>query len=191
MPHVTYFVATSLDGRIAGPGDDLAFLELFAGTFAEGPYNMNRLIAGFDSLVMGAATYRFIAGHVGDGGRERWPYGATPTWVLSRAAPLPPVPGGEAVIHAQGDVAAVLADVAARGLSRTWLVGGGNLAAQFLAADLVDEIILGIAPAVLGAGPALADGIFPLRTFDLADVQRDGRALALRYVRAAAAPADP
>ncbi|MFO1067544.1 MAG: dihydrofolate reductase family protein [Geminicoccaceae bacterium] len=183
MPHVTYFVAASLDGRIAGPGDDLAFLELFAGTFADGPYNMSRLIAGFDSLVMGAATYRFIAGHVGDGSRERWPYGETPTWVLSRAPALPPIPGAEAVIHARGDIAAVVDGIAARGLSRTWLVGGGNLAAQFLAADLVDELILGLAPAILGAGPPLADGALPLRTFDLADVQRDRDALALRYVR--------
>jgi riboflavin biosynthesis pyrimidine reductase len=183
MPHVTYFVATSLDGRIAGPGDDLAFLDLFAGTFADGPYNMDRLIAGFDSLVMGAASYRFIAGHVGKGGRERWPYGDTPAWVLSSAPTLPAIPGAEAVIQARGDIAAVMADIAARRLSRTWLVGGGNLAAQFFAADLVDEIILGLAPAVLGAGPALADGTFPLRTFDLADVQRDGGVLALRYVR--------
>ena len=50
--------------------------------------------------------------------------------------------------------------IGARGLKRTWLVGGGDVAGQLLAHDLIDELILTVAPALVGRGPALADGEF-------------------------------
>ena len=37
-----------------------------------------------------------------------------------------------------------------------WVVGGGNLAAQFAAAGLLDEIILSVIPVILGDGQAPA-----------------------------------
>lgn len=36
-----------------------------------------------------------------------------------------------------------------------WVVGGGNVAAQFVAAGLVDEMIVSYAPCSLGAGARL------------------------------------
>ena len=64
--------------------------------------------------------------------------------------------------------------IESRGLKRTWLVGGGDLAGQLLADDLLDELILTIAPALVGTGPALADGAFPLRRFTLTRMERFG-----------------
>jgi dihydrofolate reductase len=183
MPHVTYFVGASLDGRIAGPGDDLAFLDPFEGTFPGGPYHMETVIAGFDSLVMGASTFRVIRDRIATGLHPTWPYGERPAWVVTHAPELPPVPDAPNLRTFAGDVRQLVARIDP-GLTRTWLVGGGDLAGQFLAADLIDEIILGIAPALLGRGPALAEGAFPPRAFRLADVQRSGSAAALRYERA-------
>ena len=182
MPHVTYFVGASLDGRLAGPGDDLAFLDLFAGTFPDGPYHMETVIAGFDSLVMGASTFRVIRDRIATGLHPTWPYGDRPAWIATHAPGLPAVPGAPDLRPFAGDVRRPVARMDPA-LTRTWLVGGGDLAGQFLAADLIDEIILGIAPALLGQGPALAEGVFPIRAFRLADVQRSGSAVALRYVR--------
>ena len=71
MLHLTCFVGALLDGRPAGPGDDLAFLDLFENTFPDSPYHMARVIAGFDSLAMGAATFRII--------RDRTATGLQPT----------------------------------------------------------------------------------------------------------------
>jgi dihydrofolate reductase len=183
MPHVTYFGAVSLDGRLAGPGDDLAFLDLFEGTFPDGPYHMEIVIAGFDSLVMGATTFRVIRERIAAGLHPTWPYGDRPAWVATHAPELPHVPDAPDLRPFAGDVRQLVAQIDP-GLTRTWLVGGGDLAGQFLAADLVDKIILGIAPALLGRGPALAEGTFPLRAFHLADLQRSGSAVALRYERA-------
>jgi len=45
-------------------------------------------------------------------------------------------------------------NVAAKG-KNVWLAGGGDLVGQFVDHGLLDEIILGIAPALLGAGVPL------------------------------------
>jgi dihydrofolate reductase len=183
MPHVTYFAGASLDGRLAGPGDDLAFLDLFEGTFPDGPYHMETVIAGFDSLVMDASTFRVIRDRIATGLHPTWPYGERPTWIATHAPELPPVPDASDLRPFAGDVRQLVAEINPE-LKRTWLVGGGGLAGQFLAADLIDEIILGIAPALPGRGSALAEGIFPPRAFRLADVQCSGSAVAVRYKRA-------
>ena len=81
--------------------------------------------------------------------------------------------------------------IGGRGHRRTWLVGGGDLAGQLLAADLLDELILTVAPTLLGLGPALADGEFPLRRFRLTGLERFGDDGArLRYERERVAKED-
>jgi len=85
----------------------------------------------------------------------------------------------------EGDVAAVLAEIEAAGAGQVWLCGGGDLAAQALAADRVDEVVVTVAPTVLGAGPALFDGErLPARRFRLAECQpAGGDAARLRWTR--------
>jgi diaminohydroxyphosphoribosylaminopyrimidine deaminase/5-amino-6-(5-phosphoribosylamino)uracil reductase len=53
------------------------------------------------------------------------------------------------------DPAALLAELYDRDVRRALLEGGPALAAAFLRAGLVDEILLHLAPKLLGAGPAL------------------------------------
>lgn len=68
--------------------------------------------------------------------------------------------------------------------SSSWLVGGGHLAGQLLADDLLDELFLTVAPTLVGRGPALADGDFPLRRFTLTELERFGDdGVRLRYER--------
>ncbi len=164
-PRVVYYAALSLDGRIAAPDHDLAFLETLAGG-PEGDYDA--FFAGVDSLILGGGTWRFVVRH------GSWPYRDTPSWVVTHAERLEPLAGAERVERFAGDVAELLALIGDRGLSRTWLVGGGDLAAQLLAADLLDELVLTVAPTLVGRGPALADGGFPLRQFRLLELARFG-----------------
>jgi dihydrofolate reductase len=173
---IVYYAALSIDGRIAGPDHDLSFLQTLEGGPESGDYLA--FYAGVDSLVMGAGTWEFMVRH------GSWPYAGKPTWVVTHAETLAPLPGAEPVERFAGDLAELAALISARGLERTWLVGGGDLAGQLLAADLLDELILTVAPTLVGRGPSLADGAFPLPRFRLAEVERYHlNGVRLRYER--------
>ncbi len=170
---IVYYAAMSLDGRISGPDHDLSFLQTLTA-----PNDYEDFYAGVDSLLMGARTWDFMVRH------GSWPYAGKPMWIVTHAQTLAELPGAEPVEPFAGDVAELVRLIGERGLQRTWLVGGGDLAGQFLAADLLDELVLTVAPALLGVGPALADGEFPARRFRLAELAPFGEnGVRVRYER--------
>ena len=178
MPtHVVYYAAMSLDGRISGPDHDLSFLQTLSSGPEGGDYAS--FYAGVDSLIMGARTWDFMVRH------GSWPYTDKPTWIVTHADSLAPLAGAEPVERFAGDLADLAELISARELRRTWLIGGGDLAGQMLAADRLDELVLSVAPTLVGRGPALADGEFPLREFELVELARLGKdGVRLRYERA-------
>jgi dihydrofolate reductase len=173
---IAYYVAMSLDGRIAGPEHDLSFLQ----TLAQGPggYGYDEFIAGIDGLVVGASSWDFMKDYA-------WTYGERPVWVLTHRDEIQAVEGADMHVFS-GDVGELISELEGTGLEHVWVIGGGNVVGQFLAVDRVDELIVTVAPTFLGRGPALADGEFPLRRFRLVRVDRaegeDG--VQLRYERA-------
>jgi dihydrofolate reductase len=143
-----YYTATSLDGFLATPDDDVAWLDARPPP-AEDTYTP--FFAKVGALCMGASTYRFLLRHVASG--NPWPY-AQPTWVFTHH-PLP-VPDGADIRFVQGDVRPVhdaMRDAA--GAKDIWVCGGGSLAAQFLAAGLLDELVVTVASCTLGEGKPL------------------------------------
>jgi dihydrofolate reductase len=63
-------------------------------------------------------------------------------------------------------------------------MGGGEIARDFLQADLVDEIHLGIVPVLLGEGLPLFPSGFPQRNFALMENKSFSRGLiSLKYKR--------
>ena len=108
---------------------------------------------------MGATTYEWIVEH-----GKSWPY-ELPSWVFTHRRLEA---ASEHVRFASGDVAPVHAEMveAAGGRSR-WIVGGGDLAGQFAAAGLLDEVIVYIAPVTLGVGAPLLPRHVELRLEEL------------------------
>ncbi len=152
-----YFTATSLDGFIATEDDSLEWL-FTLGDLSESSYPA--FIAEVGALAMGSATYEWMLRNadkmIAETG-SAWPY-AQPTWVFSRRT-LPTVAGAD-IRFAQGDVRRIHADMqAAAGGRNLWIVGGGDLAGQFHDAGLLDELIVQVGSATLGAGKPL----FPRR----------------------------
>jgi 5-amino-6-(5-phosphoribosylamino)uracil reductase len=78
-------------------------------------------------------------------------------------------------------------DLAARGVERLMVEGGGTVHTQFLTADLVDELQLVVAPVFVGDSHAprfVRDGRFPwnpARRATLASVRQIGDVVLLRY----------
>jgi 5-amino-6-(5-phosphoribosylamino)uracil reductase len=79
------------------------------------------------------------------------------------------------------------ADLAARGVDRLLVEGGGTVHTQFLTDDIVDELQLTVAPVFVGDSHAprfVRDGIFPwslARRAELVEVQKLGDVVLLRY----------
>jgi dihydrofolate reductase len=146
-----YYTACSLDGFIATEDDSLEWL------FPLGDVNDTgypRFIAEVGALAMGAATFEWMLRHVvqGDHG-SRWPY-AQPAWVFTHRQ-LAGVPGAD-VRFAQGDVRPVHAQMRTAAAGRNlWIVGGGDLAGQFVDAGLLDDIIVQVGSVTLGRGKPL------------------------------------
>lgn len=99
--------------------------------------------------------------------------------------------GAVASVVSAGDqvgLAAVLSDLAARGISRLLVEGGARVHAEFLAAGLADELHLVIAPLFVGdpAAPRFAqNGIFPPALsgrLRLAGASQIGDVALLRYL---------
>ena len=172
---IVYYAALSLDGRIAGPDHDLSFLQ----TLSRGPEgDYERFYQDVDSLIMGGGTWEFMVRH------GSWPYSDKPTWLVSRSHAPDELPDAGPLETFAGDLRELVGLIESRGFTRTWLIGGGDLAGQLLEADLLDELILTFAPTMVGRGPALADGGFPLRRFRPVEVAPFGETGArLRYVR--------
>jgi 5-amino-6-(5-phosphoribosylamino)uracil reductase len=86
----------------------------------------------------------------------------------------------------QADLAAVLADLAARGVRRLMVEGGGKVLAQFLAEGLADELNLVVAPIFVGdpAAPRIggASASTPRRRMHLAEARLIGDVVLLRYL---------
>ncbi|MEU5565122.1 MULTISPECIES: RibD family protein [Micromonospora] len=84
-------------------------------------------------------------------------------------------------------LAEVLADLAARGVRRLMVEGGGSVHAQFLAAGLVDELHLVLAPFFVGdcrAPRFVVDGRYPWhpgRRAAVAEVRQIGDVVLVRY----------
>jgi 5-amino-6-(5-phosphoribosylamino)uracil reductase len=92
------------------------------------------------------------------------------------------VDGGDPV-----DMQRISEDLAARGVQRLMVEGGGTLHTQFLTADLADELQLVVAPFFVGDSDAsrfVRDGSFPWhpgRRATLAEVRQIGDVVLLRY----------
>ena len=144
-----YFTATSLDGYIAGPNHSLDWLFQFGN---EDP-SYNDFIKDVGAIVMGSSTYEWILKHDTFADRDKpkpWLYNQ-PAWVFTSRS-LQTVPNAD-IRFVKGNVLPVYQEIVKNiGEKNLWIVGGGNLAAQFHEHGLLDEMIVTIAPVILTDG---------------------------------------
>lgn len=149
MTRFQYFVASSIDGFIATDDDQLDWLTDFD-SYAGRKETYDEFLADVGAIVMGADTYRVVlAAETGT-----WPYGSIPTWVFTHKE-LPGFADAD-ITFVRGDIDEFVPDILAdAGAGNVWVLGGGQLAGQFLAAGRLDELILTIVPVLLGGGKPL------------------------------------
>jgi len=139
-PFVIYKAAATLDGRVTIPGQRWV-------TGEEARRAVHELRADVDAVAVGGGTARADRPRLDARGVET-PNGQPRRLVFSRG----PLPDGLDLELRSGPLADELAALAAEGVQSLLLEGGPTLAAAFFAADLVDKLLLFVAPATAGAG---------------------------------------
>jgi dihydrofolate reductase len=171
MRNVVLGLGISLDGYIARPDGSVDFL------FMPKDYSMGPFFATIDTALMGRKTYdvalKMGGGSYNDSGLK--------SYVFSHSQP-PGVRGG--VTFVKESLVPFVEKLRKQAGKNIWLMGGGVLVCDFLKADLVDELYLGVVPLLLGEGLPLFPPGFPQREFSLLENKTFSKGLiALRYAR--------
>jgi diaminohydroxyphosphoribosylaminopyrimidine deaminase/5-amino-6-(5-phosphoribosylamino)uracil reductase len=149
-PFVTYKAAMTLDGRLTIPGERWISGE-------ESRHLVHELRAGSDAVAVGMGTVHADAPQLT----------ARDVEVVRQPRRLAfgrgPLPKGSDLELRTGPPADELAQLAADGVQSLLLEGGSRLAAAFLRKDLIDKLLVFVAPKLAGEGPRLFDGETPPR----------------------------
>ncbi len=141
------YIATSLDGYIADRNNSVDWLNELP-TEEGNDLGWSDFMERVDALVMGRNTIDLVLSM-----DVPWHY-KLPVFVLSNS--LQEVPAGyeDKFEILSGDVSEVVETLAKRGYDNLY-VDGGQVIQQFLAKDLIDEMIITTIPVLLGAGISL------------------------------------
>ena len=134
------FCGVSVDGFLARTNHTFDFLD--AG--GQAPHGFDEFYAGVNVLVIGRNTFEVVQSF------GRWPYGQKPVVVLSsRPIDFSSIKG--VVEQMSGAPAAIVAQLSARGCQHAYIDGGITIQ-RFLAAGLIDRLIVTRVPILIGTG---------------------------------------
>jgi dihydrofolate reductase len=195
MTRVIAGITTSIDGYITGPedgpgcglgiGGERLHYWVFGGPWSydtptrgeptgEDKVWFDAAMAETGAVVTGRGTYE-AAGHWGDTN----PWGVPVFVVTSRPEEQPP--GDDFIfVGSVTDAVERATSAAARG-THVHVMGGADVIRQALAAHLVDELSIIIAPVVLGAGKRLFDGFTDSIEFEHLGVRQSPFATFIDY----------
>lgn len=137
MRKIVLFVATSIDGYIAGKDGNVDWL------FTEGDFGYQAFYDSIDTTLMGFNTFDFISQF------EEFPYEDKKNYVFTRRKRDTK---DKPVEFVYGDVVSFIQKLKEEDGKNIWLVGGGQINSILLNANLIDQMIISIHPTALGDG---------------------------------------
>lgn len=170
MRKVVLGLGISLDGYIARPDGAVDFL------FMPKDYSMGPFFATIDTAIMGRKTYEDALKMGGGFGGSKMK-----TYVFSHSQP----PGERRGVTFVSQSPKAFVDKLRKPPGKNiWLMGGGELARDFLKDDVVDELYIGVVPVLIGEGRPLFPSVFPQREFALLENKTFSKGMiALKYAR--------
>lgn len=137
MRKVVLFIATSLDGFIAGEDGSTDWL------YTDGDFGYQEFYNSIDTTIMGYNTYYYIK-HF-----PEFPYPDKKNYVFTRKQRAI---DNNPVEFVFGDVVEYVKKLKRKEGKNIWLVGGGQINTILHNANLIDQMIISIHPIALGNG---------------------------------------
>ncbi|WPR70337.1 dihydrofolate reductase family protein [Flavobacterium sp. NG2] len=146
MRKLSLFIATSLDGYIAKPNDDLSFLKIVE---KEGEdYGYAEFTATIDTIIIGRKTYDYVVKEIG---ASHYDNGKRDVYVITRTR--------RSDIGKVKFYTGVLNELVKKLKNETgktiYCDGGAEIINELLKNDLIDELIISVIPILLGNGTRL------------------------------------
>jgi dihydrofolate reductase len=138
---LSVFCGVSVDGFLARPNHTVDFLR----TGEQVPHGFEEFYGSVDVVVIGRRTYEFVLTF------GKWLYGKKPVVVLS-SGPLDFswIKGG-VVEQMSGEPVEIVAGLKARSFKHAYIDGGVTIQ-RFLAAGLIDRLVITRVPVLIGEG---------------------------------------
>ncbi len=141
---VILYIATSLDGYIAKPNDDLSFLSIVQ---KEGEdYGYNSFINSVDTVILGRKTYDWVMTQVSE-----FPHADKNTFVITRTAK--PDTGNTSFYT--GNLKELVLNLKTGLGKNIFIDGGAEIVNELLRENLIDEFIISVIPILVGNGTRL------------------------------------
>ncbi len=137
------YIAASLDGYIAGPDNDLDWLEQLPNP-DDDDFGFEDHMASIDAVVMGRGTFDAVSTF------RPWPYDKPVLVVSSTLGEIAEDLSGSVEVIS-GSPNEVVDRCRQKGLDDLY-IDGGRLVTSFLEAGLIDEMTISWIPVLLGAG---------------------------------------
>lgn len=146
MRKLSLFIATSLDGYIAKPDDDLSFLKLVE---KEGEdYGYKEFTDTVDTIILGRKTYDYVLKEIGD---SHYDNGKRDVYVITRT---PKQKVGRTTFYT-GSLTELVNQLKSEKGQNIYCDGGAEIINELLKNDLIDEFIISVIPILLGNGTRL------------------------------------
>ena len=146
MRTLSLYIATSLDGYIAKPNDDLSFLKLAE---KEGEdYGYAEFTSTIDTIILGRKTYDWVLKEIGT---SHYDNGKRSVYVITRTERQDV---GKTKFYT-GNLAELVAQLKSENGKNIYCDGGAEIINELLTIDLIDEFIISIIPVLVGNGTRL------------------------------------
>jgi len=175
MRKLSLFIATSLDGYIAKPNDDLSFLKLVE---KEGEdYGYAEFTATIDTIILGRRTYDWVLREIGT---SHYDNGERNVYVITRTERQSV---GKTKFYT-GDLTELVQQLKSEYGKNIYCDGGAEIVNELLISDLIDEFIVSIVPVLVGNGIRLFKDGRPEQQLELVNTKTfDTGLIQLHYKR--------
>jgi|SRR5690606_1813973 dihydrofolate reductase len=158
MRKLSLFIATSLDGYIAKPDDDLSFLSIVE---KEGEdYGYAQFNKSIDTIIVGRKTYDYVLKEIGP---SHYDNGERDVYVITRTEK----PDTGKTIFYTESLSQLVKQLKVKDGKNIYCDGGAEVINELLRNDLIDELIISIIPILVGNGIRLFNDGRPEQELEL------------------------